>query len=300
MVIVRFRGGLGNQLFQCAFCLKLKERDIEVYIDKTEYRLAPHSYTQVEDVFYVNFEMATNKEIEECADYWPPRFGGYVGNYIYTHKNNIISNRIKKNGHKPTHIYEEDFKNLDIDEIVNFLSGDNKNYYLDGYWQENKYYIGCERLCFKEEFEEKYRKEINDIQYRNSCSIHIRRGDYINSDYDILNLEYYEKAIKIIRNKYGDNITFYVFSDNIKEAEAFLNQGKDVKTLQLKFFDETIDSSARDLLLMSKCANNIIANSTYSFWAAELNSNKDKIVVAPKYFKKDRTFKTLRDEWIKL
>jgi hypothetical protein len=75
--------------------------------------------------------------------------------------------------------------------------------------------------------------------------------------------------------KMGNDKYYIIFSDDIswcKENLSFLNN---------KIFIEG-NTDFQDLYLMSKCKNNIIANSSFSWWGAWLNTNKDKIVIAPK------------------
>lgn len=104
----------------------------------------------------------------------------------------------------------------------------------------------------------------------NTCSIHIRRTDYVNlaQHHPVMPLSYYEQAMKII----GD-CTYVVFSDDIQWCRDNL-KGKFV------FIDEK-HPDIYDLVLMSKCKHNIIANSSFSWWGAYLNSNPDKKVIAP-------------------
>ncbi len=121
----------------------------------------------------------------------------------------------------------------------------------------------------------------------NICSIHVRRGDYVSigqthplNPHPLQSLEYYKEAIKIINaDKY------LVFSDDINWCkENFIGDN-------YIFVDNKISSLENDIFemqLMSTCKNNIIANSSYSWWAAYFNENKDKKVIAPKlWFGKD-------------
>lgn len=126
----------------------------------------------------------------------------------------------------------------------------------------------------------------NQIVNSNSVSIHIRRGDFYNEDNihmfgGICEIPYYEKAISFIKSKLEDPI-FFVFSND------FLWVEENIKINNSVFVDcNTGENSWRDLYLMTLCKHNIIANSSFSWWGAWLNSNKDKIVVCPDRFKVD-------------
>lgn len=105
-----------------------------------------------------------------------------------------------------------------------------------------------------------------------NCSIHIRRGDYLKlpNHHPTLSVDYYKNAVEII----GQDKNFLIFSDDIHWCEQNFSFIKN-KTFIFNDFDY------EDLYLMSMCKNNIIANSSFSWWAAWLNENKDKKVVAP-------------------
>jgi hypothetical protein len=172
-------------------------------------------------------------------------------------------------------IHETQFNYKDI-EIPN----DGKIYSLNGYFQTEKYFKVCEDII-REYFTpiDEIEKEI-DLKYKNilknSCSIHIRRGDYIGqtSHHPIQSLEYYYQGIKEI---YGDNVNdvnFLIFSDDIEWCK------KNITLPNIHFIENNINII--DMMLMSKCKNNIIANSSFSWWGAWLNKNVDKKVIAPK------------------
>ena len=103
-------------------------------------------------------------------------------------------------------------------------------------------------------------------------SIHIRRGDYAtlgNAYYiDLANTQYYEKAMNIIQSD-----CYFVFSDDIKWCKE--------KFKGNKFIFIEGNEPHIDMALMSSCENNIIANSSYSWWAAYLNRNVNKKIIAP-------------------
>ena len=120
----------------------------------------------------------------------------------------------------------------------------------------------------------------------NSVAIHVRKGADYNSSINsgVCDLAYYKKGIELISEKIV-NPVFYIFSDNpmwVKENFSFI---------EYKYIDwnpTTGFGNHLDMQLMSNAKHNIIANSTYSWWGAWLNPNKDKIVMAPFiWFNKD-------------
>jgi hypothetical protein len=120
---------------------------------------------------------------------------------------------------------------------------------------------------------QKIHDKYGDLLSLDTCSIHVRRGDYLalQNHHPIQSIEYYQNAIDII----GNDKHFLIFSDDIKWCEENFG-GLTNKTYI------TGNQDYEDLYLMSMCRNNIIANSTFSWWGAWLNKNEDKKVIAPK------------------
>lgn len=85
---------------------------------------------------------------------------------------------------------------------------------------------------------------------------------------------------------------FYVFSDDINCVKEIFKDYEDF------YFIENLNLDVEELLLMSKCKHNIIANSTFSWWAAWLNQNEIKEVFAPKKWFKDVTMQNQTDSLI--
>ena len=152
------------------------------------------------------------------------------------------------------------------------------NIKLVGYFQSEKYFINYKKELLKL-FEidddtniyllEKYGNILN----QDTCSIHVRRGDYLSlpNHHPIQPIDYYINSVNII----GKDKHFLIFSDDIKWCKENFEFIKN-KT----FISENLDY--QDLYLMSMCNNNIIANSTFSWWGAWLNNNLTKIVITPK------------------
>jgi hypothetical protein len=150
------------------------------------------------------------------------------------------------------------------------------NVLLYGYFQTEKYFKEYESDIKKlfMSYEVDIKEEIkNVLETRHTCSIHVRRGDYLNSPnhHPTQNMNYYMKAI---RQMPKDTI-FLIFSDDI----AWCKQN--FPDLPEKFIFVEGNRDYEDLYIMSRCKDNIICNSTFSWWAAWLNNNPDKKVIAP-------------------
>lgn len=148
---------------------------------------------------------------------------------------------------------------------------------LYGFFQTEKYFENIKDEILNDfDFHDDIKKSA--ISFMNSCgtsetvSIHLRRTDYVDKkEFHVPpSLEYYKNAMSIF-----ENVKFIIFSDDIewcKNQKIF--QSSDI------IFSSTNDAYI-DLCIMSMCKHNIIANSTYSWWASYLNNNKEKKVVAP-------------------
>jgi hypothetical protein len=168
--------------------------------------------------------------------------------------------------------------------------------YLYGYWQ-NEIFFRKSKDLIKSKLKidndiDIYIKNKYPILNENTVSIHIRRTDYLSlSDYHYnQSLNYYNDAYDILNDK---NINVIVFSDDINWCK------ENMKFNNIHYIEG--EDNIIDLYIMSKCKNNIIANSTFSWWAAWLNENTEKKVFAPKnWFGEKGPEKTnlLLDEWI--
>jgi len=175
------------------------------------------------------------------------------------------------------------------------------NVKLYGYFQSEKYFMDyrneiLELFKIDDETNQKITDKYNELLTLNTCSIHVRRGDYLGLQnyHPIQTIEYYQNAIKII----GEENHFVIFSDDIKWCEENFNFLKN-KT----FISGNTDYE--DLYLMSMCKHNIIANSTFSWWGGWLNCNIDKKVIIPfKWFGISNSHLNTNDlycnKWIKL
>ena len=162
-----------------------------------------------------------------------------------------------------------------------------KTIYLQGNWLSEKYFVDIAedvRKAFIFTKVDERNKKVFDLinNEENSVSIHIRRGDYLKSSVH-LNIDYRQYlgvAIKLITQKVG-SCRYFIFSDDIEFSKSFLPGLISNEDLFFIDYNSGVDSF-RDMQLMSKCKHNIITNSTFSWWAAWLNDNSDKIIISPK------------------
>ena len=146
-----------------------------------------------------------------------------------------------------------------------------------GYFQSEKYFqhnkeIVQNLFTSNEEIESLIKEKYGSVLLKNPTSVHIRRGDYLGNPnaHPVCSMEYYDNALR----SFSNDQTFLLFSDDIEWCK------KEFKEDNFYFVEDNED--VVDLFLMSKCSNNIIANSSFSWWAAWLNMNENKRVVAPK------------------
>ena len=158
---------------------------------------------------------------------------------------------------------------------------------IAGYYQTEKYFKHCESdikslLSFKDDTISNsvnlYSKYVGSpFSKQNSvASIHVRVGDYVGLQdfHPILETDYYQSAIE---RMYEHAEVFLVFSDDIAYCKQFFPDHDKIKYVE--------DGSDIDqLCLMSMCNNNIIGNSSYSWWGAWLNPNPGKVIAPKKWF----------------
>lgn len=152
-------------------------------------------------------------------------------------------------------------------EIPNF----DLDFYLYGDFQSVKYFSGFEKQVI-----DLFKTELTNFNGTNVCSVHVRRGDYVSMPdrYIQLDLDYYKKACDLMPK----DTKFLVFSNDIDWCKNNFTEKNGFKNIS---FSDKNNPSYIDLELMSKCDNNIMANSTFSWWGAFLNRNTNKIVVTP-------------------
>lgn len=275
MIISNIIGGLGNQMFQYAAGKVLsKKLDTELFLDVSSYK----NYKLHEGFVLNKYFPNINAKVASKNDIL--RIGG-IGAYLNNSFVDRVLSKMNKNSINHKIVYEPHFHYWN-----NFIKiCDNK--YIKGYWQSYRYFIGFEEIIRNDfSFPSDYRinnlEIINLLSKHETTSVHIRIGDYKNNNssnhfHGTLDLEYYYNSIKRISQLKGEHL-FLIFSDDIDWCKE--NLKLEVPHL---FIDAKISNTVvNDFYLMKSCNNNIISNSSFSWWAAWLNENENKIVIGPK------------------
>lgn len=268
MIVVKFMGGLGNQMSQYAFYQKLRtfypcvpiKGDYSIYKKQSI-----HNGFELFDIFDIDekkLPVASKLDVLRCS--------GKLG------KGQIINQQYVSG-------YPEDQANYHLSQ--------KGSYYFSGTWHNCDYSGIRETLVrdfdFIKPLSQKNKDYLNEMVSTDSVSIHLRRGDYVQEGLDILGKEYYTSAVDLIKQKSGTtDFDYFIFSDDEAYARHWINF---LAASKLHFVTgNTGTDSYVDMQLMSHCKHNILANSTFSYWGAMLNQNPEKIVVKPKMQTKDR------------
>jgi len=234
MVTASIMGGLGNKMFQisAAFSMAKENKD--------------------ELIFNIN----------DCESSHRP-LNSYFDNIFK--KVNFVNHTLPINN---VH-FEQGFHFQKINYAPNLK--------IHGYFQSEKYFLKYKKniknlFSIDKENKKKLNDKYGDLLKLNTCSIHVRRGDYLGlTDYHtVLDINYFNKAMSY----FDSNTTFLVFSDDVNWCR------NNLISENIFFIENNLDYI--DLWLMSLCKNNIISNSTFSWWGAYLNNNRYKKVICPK------------------
>ncbi len=281
MVIVQLAGGLGNQMFQYALYLQLKDLGREVKIDDVSGFAEDPQRDLALMPFGVSYERPSKKELQKMLD-----------------SSMLPWHRVRRKlfgRHKKSYFEESKFfmpKVLTWDDI-----------YLEGYWQTERYFheaadqvrevYDTDRLIQWLRLEglwdngsggksaEQYLQEINNTC---SVSVHVRRGDYLTPDNQALyggicTDAYYMEGIRRMRELYP-RCRFFLFCNDREWEGDGMGQAGDIDRIALSGNQQAVDYA--EFVLMSRCRHHILANSSFSWWASYLNPNPKKTVFAPK------------------
>ena len=303
MVIIQLAGGLGNQMFQYALYLQLKDLGREVKIDDVSGFEQDAQRMPALAPFGITYERPSGEELRKMLD----------SSMLPWHRvRRKLFGRHKKS-------YFEQGK-LFIPEVLNW-----DDIYLEGYWQTEKYFQPVEKQvrdaydtdrlsaylekaglwssgesgdAGKAGKEKKGRSEnggerksagqyLQKINNGCSVSLHVRRGDYLTPENQnlyggICTDAYYIEGIRQMRERYP-GCRFFLFTNDREWARRQFGQDRDKEDADITWVDlqGAGDNDYMEFLLMSRCKHHILANSSFSWWASYLNQNAGKTVLAP-------------------
>jgi hypothetical protein len=288
VIITQLIGGLGNQMFQYAAGKALSlHHNVPLLLDKTHLEKdAGGAYTQRYyelDFFNVKPRFAGEKELE----FFGERSGRLKRVLLRMFPGFTSKITLNESGH----LFYGNFFRLP------------SHTYLKGFWQSEKYFKVYERairqdFVIRGNMPEELKPLEEKIRKVNSISMHVRRGDYVtlknaNEFHGLCSVDYYRSALGEISAK--ENSEVFVFSDNMEWCCQNLKFEIPVTYVSHTFHP------VWDMHLMSLCSHNIIANSSFSWWAAWLNTNPQKKVIAPEYWftgKKTQNLDLLPEGWL--
>lgn len=261
MIVIKLQGGLGNQLFQYAFGIALAKKYYDtIKFDLSSYHEGSHRNL---DLLKLNVDLV---EVED-ASY----------NSFFSLKNRLL-NKIKLTILSNYNVhFEQSSLHYDVKH------SNKKNTFYFGYWQSTGYFSSISNLIheqFKLKADSLPLNYLDLINQNTTVAVHIRRGDYLIAGnaqvHGNLSADYYTKAVNLMQ-ELSPNCQYLVFSDDID----WVLENFKIPVEWLPVNDEQLND-AQTLMLISACHHQIIANSTFSWWAAWLNTNSEKKVIAPK------------------
>ena len=284
MIRLVIRGGLGNQMFQYAVALALAKKQGKqllidtVFLEEKLPFLKNRTYRKYGlGVFLLDPDSKLSVLSQAARRFSIPYLWLSLNACLLTFSRILGLRMIRQHGD-------------DFDPSLTSQKGD---LLLFGYWTSETYFKQIQSavrssFTFRRPLDGEAADVARQISDCNSVSVHVRRGDYVSlkavQQYMAqTSLSFYADAIQRIRelsgNAGGDALTAFVFSDDVAWCQQNLSLG--IPTVYVSDRISGPDGSDH-MRLMSLCRNNIIANSTFSWWGAWLNENPEKIVIAPK------------------
>jgi len=292
MIYLCVKGGLGNQLFQIFTTIA--------------YALREH-----QDFLFFYYKKIGNRET-----YWD----SFLCN-LKKYTNEMTITRSSPNSDLLQIFHKDyfDYVKMMIEPRFYYNKLPNpifNNILLDGYFQSHKYFQEYSKEILEMIDFQKHVNKMKGIYYtiidnmNTTISIHFRIGDYVklSKHYHILNYNYYFKAITHMiyqLNNVQINILYFCEEEDVEKVKPIIDQLKEnlsnINFIQCPFHFK----DWQQMLLMTCCNHNIIANSTFSWWGAYLNQNQNKIVCYPSLWFEEKnahmdTKDLFPDDWIKI
>jgi hypothetical protein len=289
-------GGMGNQMFQYAAGRYLSEKhqttlklDLSFLLDRTPQK--GYVYRDYDlNLFNIQENFAHPNEVVS--------FGKHrrLGRVLY-----MI--RQKTNPNLPLYVRESPYH---FDPRFFLIPG---HAYIEGFWQSEKYFKDIEHIIrkeftFRDDLDERGHEMAKKIKEVNSVCVNIRRGDYVSIPktylhHGVCDEDYFDRAVQMIADKIS-NPHFFVFSDDVEWCRDNLHFDYPSTVVTQDYAGKQF---GQKLHLMTLCQHYIIPNSSFGWWAAWLNPNPDKIVIAPlQWYRNPRmdTSKLAPLQWIRI
>lgn len=268
MVIAQLLGGLGNQLFQYAAARRI------AWAHNAPLKLDVSGFEHYGRRTYALRAFNIIEEFASAADVASVRGAG-LGRRLRQGAERLLPYRRRR------WLLERHY-HFDPEVL-----GAGSHVYLEGYWQSEKYFKDIEDII-RSEFTVKTtigaagEAIAAEIHSTESVSVHVRRGDYVDDPvvrrvHGPCTEEYYRAAMSHMVGKTATP-AFFLFSD---DAGAALEDIRSEYPMRLAS-RQGRRNDYEDFWLMTQCKHHIIANSSFSWWAAWLGSHPGKVVVAPR------------------
>ena len=266
------QAGFGNQLFQYATAYALaKELGQELELDVSWFE-----YIQKNQGASVRENNLNKLSLDT------PKFAGRAKNFLaYRFRVKFgFPKKIQVHGKKCPFICEN-VNTCREDQSYLFQNVGANGAVLYGFWQ-NLNYFDKYLLDLKRQFvpnyalEEESAKLLQQIRATNSVGVHIRRGDFVSLGWN-KGQEYYDKGLEWFKKQFSD-CKFFIVSDDVQWVKDRYGNREDVVIVDVNTPTKDID----EFFLLENCGHQLISESTFGWWAAYLNTNPDKKVLAPK------------------
>ena len=290
MVIVRIKGGLGNQLFQYAAGYSLAKRL------NTEMRLDTSFYPQ---------QTLRGFKLDKLAIEYKETV--MPGRIVELFKSKYLNKGLRSANIRKLPIGKDEIYILETrsDMMDLFFTEKAKKIYIDGYYQSEKYFKDhhddlLQQFVPSYEPEMEYLEVVEQVKKNLSVAVHVRRGDFIkgandpNPNHYLLGEQYYHNALRYMSEKLPTSAVYFWFSDDIEWVKSCFGEKEYFRFVSLHTKNGDID----EMQIMKHCQHIIAANSTFSWWAAWLNENPRAIKTVPE--KRFGNLHMIPGGWIKI
>lgn len=276
VVVIRIMGGLASQMHKYGIGRSLADKhECDLLLDLTWFEKQDVKDTKREfllDNFNTRFLVASNKTINQLKT-------GRIRRKLSSVARKFgLRDKFIKSSH---YIRSNNSKNV-FDALPSV--------YIEGEWfggrmiKDNRHSL-LNDFSLRDEISESASVVFGAILESESVAIHVRRGDFVSNSkaasfHWLTNIEYYKAATDYLKKKLA-NPRFFVFSDDPVWANENLGE-----FLKNSFFVQE-NMPHEDIYLIKNCHHQIIANSGFGWFGAWLNTNENKILIAPKAWVKD-------------